>query len=750
MNGFGSIPRMDINAIIKKIENQIDDIKGNINSDIVLIKNKLNSCVIDLNNLKEQIISVKEYSEQEYEKLNRKVIVFDEQIEYIKSKLNTIQYKEINSNSAASGINYYPIWAKYAEHDENYNRIIDTYATKEELSSISGKTVSGLDELSGKLNDEVVRAETNESILSGLITNETTRAINKENELKNLIETEETRALNAEQTLRDDIELTAQNITTAYTELVNNVSGEIDNKIITISSNLDTKITNVSSELDNEIVNVSSNLNTKIDNVENELSTVSSNLETNLNVEIENRISACTELDETITNEKTRAINEEINIKNDLILKEQNITSAYTELVNTTSGILIENIENLSGELNTKIDTNVINLNTTINTEVSKLDNKIDTKTTELTNLITTTSATLEENIENVNERLLEIIETDIDDVTSAINDLQNELETEITNRIENDNELSSNISDEYTRSVNRENELEQLIETETTRALSAEENIKTDLNNVVVSATAEFTNVYNNLNTSATKLSNDIKTEIEVRKTKDAELDNKINNEVISLNEKIDTIEATQNVVDIVGTYQDLINYDTTNLKNNDKIQVLTDEQQENSTTIYNWNLSNWILVGKLGPYYTQTEINTELSKKQDNLSAGDGIDITNNLVSHSVKILENNAEEDTISGTIFTVYLKNNHYKVITFDNTITEIIFMIEKTQTNVLQETGFEFTCPEDTSLETLTFKVINDESKKIYTIIPDSYSSPNIYQGTIVNYKCTIGEYEVEE
>ena len=72
------------------------------------------------------------------------------------------------------------------------------------------------------------------------------------------------------------------------------------------------------------------------------------------------------------------------------------------------------------------------------------------------------------------------------------------------------------------------------------------------------------------------------------------------------------------------------------------------------------------------------------------------------------------------------------------------------MIEKTASGVLQETGFEFTVPEDSDLETLTFKVIDDNNKKIYTIIPDSYTSPNIYQGTIVNYRCTIGEYEVED
>ena len=43
--------------------------------------------------------------------------------------------------------------------------------------------------------------------------------------------------------------------------------------------------------------------------------------------------------------------------------------------------------------------------------------------------------------------------------------------------------------------------------------------------------------------------------------------------------------------------------------------------------------------------------------------------------------KIIENNDEEDKVEGTTFTVYLKNNHYKIITFDKTITSIKFIIE---------------------------------------------------------------------
>ena len=205
----------------------------------------------------------------------------------------------------------------------------------------------------------------------------------------------------------------------------------------------------------------------------------------------------------------------------------------------------------------------------------------------------------------------------------------------------------------------------------------------------------------------------------------------------ILSSDEMVDSL-FTDNEEDVQETPPDQKENDNSNKETTEDSQVNPDSLFEDS---YNY-------IEELSGT-AQSQFDNLYDIKQNNLSAGDGIDITNDIVSHSIKIIENNNQEDSVLGTVFTVYLKNNHYKVITFDKTITEIIFMIEKTPVNILQETGFEFTVPEDSNLETLTFRVINDNNKKIYTIIPDSYTSPNIYQGTIVNYRCTIGEYEVE-
>ena len=74
-------------------------------------------------------------------------------------------------------------------------------------------------------------------------------------------------------------------------------------------------------------------------------------------------------------------------------------------------------------------------------------------------------------------------------------------------------------------------------------------------------------------------------------------------------LQRQIDTINATQNVVDIVGTKADLNAYATKDLHANDKIEVLVDESQSNANTIYSWNGTAWALVGSKAPYYSKAE---------------------------------------------------------------------------------------------------------------------------------------------
>ena len=102
------------------------------------------------------------------------------------------------------------------------------------------------------------------------------------------------------------------------------------------------------------------------------------------------------------------------------------------------------------------------------------------------------------------------------------------------------------------------------------------------------------------------------------------------------NLQSQIDAITASSDVTDIVGTYAELQNYDTSTLPPNSIIKVLQDESRNNETTYYRWVITGgvgaWSLIGEEGPYYTmsaadakfatQTALSTGLSGKQDTIS--------------------------------------------------------------------------------------------------------------------------------
>lgn len=75
------------------------------------------------------------------------------------------------------------------------------------------------------------------------------------------------------------------------------------------------------------------------------------------------------------------------------------------------------------------------------------------------------------------------------------------------------------------------------------------------------------------------------------------ADLDSKY----MELLSKIDSINATQNVIDMVGTYAELMTYDTSLVLNNDKIGVINDENNNGLFSYYKRDTTNdiWVLIG-------------------------------------------------------------------------------------------------------------------------------------------------------
>lgn len=99
----------------------------------------------------------------------------------------------------------------------------------------------------------------------------------------------------------------------------------------------------------------------------------------------------------------------------------------------------------------------------------------------------------------------------------------------------------------------------------------------------------------------------------------------------------QIDAITSSSDVVDIVGTYAELLQYPTAGLGDKDVIKVLQDETHNDAMSYYRWNKSSstWSYIGSEGPYYTKSETNTLLGDKQDTLTAGSNVTIQGNTIS-------------------------------------------------------------------------------------------------------------------
>ena len=98
-----------------------------------------------------------------------------------------------------------------------------------------------------------------------------------------------------------------------------------------------------------------------------------------------------------------------------------------------------------------------------------------------------------------------------------------------------------------------------------------------------------------------------------------------------VRLQQEIDDLKNSPDVVDIVATYADLMAYDTSGLGDNDVIRVLRDETHEGQSSYYRWSTSThaWTFIGTVGDYYTKQQVDILLDEKQDELIPGENISI-------------------------------------------------------------------------------------------------------------------------
>lgn len=87
-----------------------------------------------------------------------------------------------------------------------------------------------------------------------------------------------------------------------------------------------------------------------------------------------------------------------------------------------------------------------------------------------------------------------------------------------------------------------------------------------------------------------------------------------------MGLQAQIDAITSQSDVVDVVATYADLLDYDTSALHNNDIVKVMLDSTHSDAITYYRWVITDdegeWSYVGSQGPYYTKAQTDAEIQE--------------------------------------------------------------------------------------------------------------------------------------
>lgn len=126
------------------------------------------------------------------------------------------------------------------------------------------------------------------------------------------------------------------------------------------------------------------------------------------------------------------------------------------------------------------------------------------------------------------------------------------------------------------------------------------------------------------------------------------------------NLQDQIDALSASSDVTDVVGTYTDLENYDTSGLTENDILKVLEDSTHDDSTTYYRWILvggvGQWQYIGEQGAYYTKAEADAKFVEQVSGkgLSSNDFTDSFKTAVENLYNLLRITGSAD--NGTYLT----------------------------------------------------------------------------------------------
>lgn len=142
------------------------------------------------------------------------------------------------------------------------------------------------------------------------------------------------------------------------------------------------------------------------------------------------------------------------------------------------------------------------------------------------------------------------------------------------------------------------------------------------------------------------------------------------------NLQGQIDALTVSSDVIDVLGTYQDLQNYDTSHVKANDIIKVLQDSTHNNSMSYYRWEITDhvgsWVYVGSEGPFYTKSEADVLLNSKQN--TEDNSLDTTRKTIVGAIN------EVDSIAKGANQALSYGNYSTMVTAFNSLDDDVYKV----------------------------------------------------------------------
>ena len=214
-------------------------------------------------------------------------------------------------------------------------------------------------------------------------------------------------------------------------------------------------------------------------------------------------------------------------------------------------------------------------------------------------------------------------------------------------------------------------------------------------------------------------------------------------------LQDEIDALSASSDVTDVVGTYTDLQNYDTSGLTANDIIKVLEDSTHDDSTTYYRWILvggvGQWQYIGEQGAYYTKAQADAKFVEKESGkgLSSNDFTDSFKTAVENLYNLLRITGSAD--NGTYLTTL--DNIKGIIGIGNRVNASYLEFLQALTSFESSVPIKISTPSSTSAntgititaaESLAKAILAMADGKIELIQKDANDNTKAYIGLFAN------------